>query len=534
MSNPLVRSKLKFYLEEIAQDAPYEDVSQGRQWRELCDTDLSGPMARSEPEGGNAQDFFVYKPALVASDEDGGYLPVMVTRWVLCGGKLWAKTHKLLPNYEQNGFYVDCSECTALQLNTFVESFPSFDLRHSLDYNLPSPRNIIGVVRGDEYVSDWSEPVRDPWRAKATGRRVYSMPLWFYCDDTSGNVSKHWNKYNLFLFTLAGLPAKYAQLMYNIHFVATLNNAPLLEMLEEIVRAMRELRKEGWEAWDCVPQEFVLIVPWILALLGNNPMQSKLSSHIGLSGRFCCRVCNVDKNGGRTEEEHVSNFIQCQEPRTLDGTLRALEEQLGHALCAAPSTAESAQTNSGVKDKYFDYFLTHLSETCANIKKKYGMGNNGKDKAKEILAELRKTMPDDLFNPGLVRLDPNASTPVKVLYTVLLGFVKYFWCDTVSRQSAEGKEELKQRLTSLDVTNLGLSALCGSTLIQFAGSLTGGNFRAIVQIAPAVLHSLVPDEIFAAWVSLSDLCTLVFRPAINGNLDVYLVCHPTYDLSCED
>lgn len=73
------------------------------------------------------------------------------------------------------------------------------------------------------------------WRAIADGARVYSFPIWLYCDDTSGNLSKKWNKHNSFLFTPAGLPHSFVQQEYNVHFLCTSNIAPPLEMLDGIV-----------------------------------------------------------------------------------------------------------------------------------------------------------------------------------------------------------------------------------------------------------------------------------------------------------
>ncbi len=40
----------------------------------------------------------------------------------------------------------------------------------------------------------------------------------------------------------------------------------------------------------------VLIIPSVLAMLGDNPMQSEIACHIGLLGRFFCRVCWVSNN----------------------------------------------------------------------------------------------------------------------------------------------------------------------------------------------------------------------------------------------
>lgn len=46
------------------------------------------------------------------------------------------------------------------------------------------------------------------------------------------------------------------------------------------------------------------MIPSVLALLGDNPMQSEFACHIGLRGKFFCRVCHVigkDAKGGREE-----------------------------------------------------------------------------------------------------------------------------------------------------------------------------------------------------------------------------------------
>ena len=73
------------------------------------------------------------------------------------------------------------------------------------------------------------------WRKRAAGRKVLAFPIWLYCDDTSENMSKKWNKHNSWLFTAAGLPRALAHQEANVHFLATSNIAPPLEMLHGIV-----------------------------------------------------------------------------------------------------------------------------------------------------------------------------------------------------------------------------------------------------------------------------------------------------------
>ena len=107
---------------------------------------------------------------------------------------------------------------------------------------------------------------------------------------------------------------------------------------------------------------------------------------------------------------------------------------------------------------------------------------------------------------------------------VLLGFVKYFWRDAVSRQNKDAKQTLKTRLSSLDTKDLQLPPLLGHTLVQFAKSLTGRDFRVIIQVAPAVLYDLIPSEAYEAWLALARLCSMVFQPEI-ADIDKYLVSH---------
>ncbi|KAG8939542.1 hypothetical protein FRC04_006242 [Tulasnella sp. 424] len=111
--------------------------------------------------------------------------------------------------------------------------------------------------------------------------------------------------------------------------------------------------------------------------------------------------------------------------------------------------------------------------------------------------------------------DPHSDTPIEILHVVLLGFVKYFWRDAVSRLSASQKATLQTRLSSFYVSGLNIPRLSGKTLVQYAKSLTGRDFRAISQVAPFVLADLgLPEECLASWQALSALVPLVWQPAI--------------------
>ena len=56
---------------------------------------------------------------------------------------------------------------------------------------------------------------------------------------------------------------------------------------------LRKCQKTGIWAWDCIENEPVLLIPMVLALLGDNPMQSEFACHISLKGKLFCRACWV-------------------------------------------------------------------------------------------------------------------------------------------------------------------------------------------------------------------------------------------------
>lgn len=133
------------------------------------------------------------------------------------------------------------------------------------------------------------------------------------------------------------------------------------------------------------------------------------------------------------------------------------------------------------------------------------------------------------FSP-IPDFDGNQDSPVELLHVVLLGVVKYWWRDAVSRLTSDQKAILKTRLSSFEVSGLSAhsSRLRGHTLVQYAGSLVGRDFRIILQVAPAVLRGLLPDTIYEAWLALCRMAPLLYQPKIT-NINDYLVRHASRD-----
>lgn len=90
------------------------------------------------------------------------------------------------------------------------------------------------------------------------------------------------------------------------------------------------------------------------------------------------------------------------------------------------------------------------------------------------------------------------------------------------RLSPAQKTLVIARLSSLDTSGLGISPLSGTTLVTYAGSLTGRDFRVIAQVAPFVLYDLLDKDILACWNALGMLVPLVWQPEIEG-VDAHIV-----------
>lgn len=128
-------------------------------------------------------------------------------------------------------------------------------------------------------------------RIIAKGKRVFSVPITLFADDTSGNQSKKYNKHEAIYFTLSGLPTSIMQKEYNIHFVSASNVCSSLHMLDGIVDDINNSIKNGIISFNATLKEEVIIKPFILAVVADNPMASLLSNHT--AGSAVCRNCTL-------------------------------------------------------------------------------------------------------------------------------------------------------------------------------------------------------------------------------------------------
>ncbi|KAJ7160225.1 hypothetical protein C8R46DRAFT_1285735 [Mycena filopes] len=288
MSNPKVRPHLQFYPEDSGKIL--QEARQGTRWLEELPSEQTTPMARI-----GTQDYYLNEPAMLTN----GTCRIPV-RWFARDKVLFAKCWDLETIETAQGHcWRAVKRESEVPQTSFLKNF--VDLQNEYQWHhIPDPSKIQGTT---EKWTLTDPAIGNPWRERAKGSRVYCFPIWLYCDDTSGNLSKKWNEHNSFLFTPAGLSREQSAKEFNIHFLSTSNIAPPLEMLDGILDQLEAAQEDGVWAWDCELGELVLLIPAVLALLGDNPMQSEFACHIGLRGKYFCRACWVKGSDSMEEAE---------------------------------------------------------------------------------------------------------------------------------------------------------------------------------------------------------------------------------------
>ncbi|KAL5488729.1 hypothetical protein EMCRGX_G017714 [Ephydatia muelleri] len=194
---------------------------------------------------------------------------------------------------------------------------------HKLEHH---PGNIFQYQDGclvrltdDEYTT-LSSP--HPMKAKSIGcggLPVIMAPISIFSDDTSGNKSKVWNKFNSWNFLLAGLSRKDNAKLHNIHFICASNKALVKEMAVPLVQEFNALEREGIVVFNAFLQCKVIVVAPILRFLCDNPRGAEICSQLGATAMMYCRICTVDVSSGlqgighlRTKTDTVAQIQRIQ------------------------------------------------------------------------------------------------------------------------------------------------------------------------------------------------------------------------------
>ncbi|KAG5219769.1 hypothetical protein IMY05_C4770000700 [Salix suchowensis] len=393
MANPRVRPHLSFYPEDAGQRLC--EARQAARWLHEAPGDQLTPMARI-----GSKDFYVYEPAMLT---DGSIC--MPSRWFLRDGTLFAKCWSLLPVNGGSWRVVACNDFEVSE-RQFLKNFPDLESdRHH--YGLPTLCNITDIFDPITRVSTpWTltnPAVGNRWRGLA--REVVWFRSPFGCTAMIHPAICRRNGTSTTAFLCFQLDYHEQKRRRSTTF--TFSPHPILHPRSS---------KRIW-SWDCIYGEPILVIPMILALLGDNPMQSEFACHIGLRGKYFCRACwvkgsdaldadmptnepqanpgsdardsgseaasdasddqtsmvvqpRVRRRKGKFKEslqqivDRVGAFINIGKLRSKHETVNSLQSQFIYASTPGSKTRVKAmRTETGIKDTYQLHFVEQLFDS---------------------------------------------------------------------------------------------------------------------------------------------------------------------------
>ena len=87
-------------------------------------------------------------------------------------------------------------------------------------------------------------------RENAAGRPVVMLPLVLFSDDTSGNRSKKWHKFDPWSVKFVELPREENAKINNIHFLCCSDVISALDMAGPLAQQLYDIETNGIEEFD--------------------------------------------------------------------------------------------------------------------------------------------------------------------------------------------------------------------------------------------------------------------------------------------
>ncbi|PLW22365.1 hypothetical protein PCASD_15908 [Puccinia coronata f. sp. avenae] len=526
LMNPLVAPHIDFFAEETKGNNIYK-ASQSNKWLKELAPDLRVQMVKSK----NKKHFYNLEPVKMKN----GKITVPVFFYIH-QNEYFAKCYTPVYKSNQPNSKIQIGIPKNLLFNDEAMTvFPVDNMELTYDkIRMVNGMKLSECCRGNIYeinLNNWDLTILlpNPWRTKADGRILRHMPVNLYCDDTSGNKSKKWNKHISYYFTLSGLPPKILNQQFNCHFLCTSNIAGSLELGEMVVEQFNEMSDNGFEAYNITISQKVLVMTSVLCFLADSPMHAKITNTpVPGNSLNPCRYCilSSEKMKDRKHMPYICQFVQKNyHGLNCPNRVRTMEETSKNSKALWAYVKETMKLDKlnkkslefGVRDQINQKFAKQLfdykAERVAIIKSGEELPEDMTNEIPQKLVDMEKNNPEKLFNPFLKLrgFDMVKDTPVDVLHVFLLGVVKYLFQDFMDGLNQKSKEKLLALWYSFNTNSLNIPSIRPTSMVQLLSSLIGKDFRIILQAAPFICFQFMTPSDIKIWSSLCHLGSLVFQ-----------------------
>ncbi|POW14591.1 hypothetical protein PSTT_02767 [Puccinia striiformis] len=494
--NPLVAPHLEFVPEEAHGTDIYK-FAQSTKWLKHLDSDLRVQMVEAQNKH-----FYIFEPVQLKD-----FHIVIPIFFYTLKDKRVAKCYKPIirsnTNHSQVEIHIppdisfDNASLQTLSVDEFSQTYEEILLNNGLKLSNCCQNKIFGI------------PLPNPWRKKANKKVIRNIPINLYCDDTSGNKSKKWNKHISYYFTLAGLPPKISNQQFNCHFLCTSNIATPLELGEMVVE--HDISTNGFVAYDSIIGQEVLVMTSTLSFLADSPMHAEITNtHVPGNALNSCRYLpnqlRTTEETSKNSEELWTYTKETLNPDKLDKKSAEL--------------AVRDQINLKFSRRVFDF----QQEKIALLSTGEELPTHMMQDVPQELLDMEENELQRMFNPflKLKGFDTVRDTPVEVLHVFLLGPVKYLFQDFMKGLDDGQKAELLALWISFNTDSLNIPSIRPTSMVQYSSSLVGKDFRIILQAAPFIFFQFMTPSQINIWSSLCHLGSLIFQTHIE-NMETYIL-----------
>ncbi|CAG2198771.1 unnamed protein product [Mytilus edulis] len=276
---------------------------------------------------------------------------------------------------------------------------------------------------------------------------VYTVPVNFFMDDTSSNVSKRWSPLHCIQMQLAGIPVSERQLADNIKFISASTDVAILEMMKPVVDELIEIKRIGIDAFDAYNKEVVKVTSDLGLCVCDYSMLAEASNHMGANTNKFCPRCHAEKASGDFRK----------------------------GLERTPAESSRILQRLSVNDR-------------KDVRQQYGL----------------KPYPNCLWDV----INPHSDIPVGLLHWMFLGLGKHLLKACIQDLNEDQQQKLQLLLESMDQSSF--TVKLSPDIVKHIDSRQGKDIKQYIQIAPYHMKlARLPVNKVKLLCRLAEICKMV-------------------------